>query len=922
MSISVLPRAASLRGLLLISTLASSAAVAPAQFVTSAGDRLSPEAFGPARVVDLRELTRLESAARRRPLARIERTRNEERGAWRIPSARAAGLAHSGRLDLTNTWGDTLMGIGFTRLVHLEGVWVRAQSSRAVWAGGLRAHGYRDGTRVASTEWVRGLDLEPQWFEIDLADINRVVFEAEASGNGGGWYALDDLSYFTGEARERRLLDFEDLSYGQVLSGSGYAGLEWERGSGSVQAALTVVDQYLSPNPSTKDGVPSSATASSSGATGGALAGSATSPTLVSNFEGTRLFDTGAAFIPPDCNGVAGLDHFVEVVNANYSVFEKSDGLRVVDVSMNTLFGTGGNPGDPRVVLDPDSNRWFVITTNFLDRIYLAVSTTTDPTGPYFTTHFLTNEGADAGKVPEYPTLGVDTNGLYIGCNMFSGSATGTLFALEKAPLIDVVPALGAVTAFRELPFEGALQACVTHGAAPGEYVISHNDASSLRLRRVDPPLTAPTLVDLGTVTIPGHAPPPGAPVLGSSTPLDPVDDRPMNAVWEAGSLWTIHGIEVDTRAALRWYEIDTSALATTQVGTIADPVLSFVMGSIAVNNNGDCVMGFSGSSASQYAGAYFTGRQALDPAGLTAAPVEYQAGQASYELIDAFGRNRWGDYSGASVDPADPSVFWTVQEVAGSIQDHWSTNIAQLQLPAFPDCNGNGIDDAIDIFTGTSSDCDSNGVPDECQPDCDDDGLPDVCETDCNANGTPDDCESFADCNSNGIPDECETDCNENGVPDDCDIASGTSLDLNGNSIPDECECRATSYCSTAPNSVGGGALMDSSGSYSVSLNDTSLIATDLPPNQFGLFFYGPNQIQISFGNGFRCIGGGVKRFRIQQANILGVATRAIDLTDLPDNGEILSGETWQFQFWYRDPMGGGSQFNLSDGLFIEFCD
>ena len=28
------------------------------------------------------------------------------------------------------------------------------------------------------------------------------------------------------------------------------------------------------------------------------------------------------------------------------------------------------------------------------------------------------------------------------------------------------------------------------------------------------------------------------------------------------------------------------------------------------------------------------------------------------------------------------------------------------------------------------------------------------------------------SDCNGNGIPDECEPDCNGNGVPDDCDIA------------------------------------------------------------------------------------------------------------------------------------------------------
>ena len=44
----------------------------------------------------------------------------------------------------------------------------------------------------------------------------------------------------------------------------------------------------------------------------------------------------------------------------------------------------------------------------------------------------------------------------------------------------------------------------------------------------------------------------------------------------------------------------------------------------------------------------------------------------------------------------------------------------APLDLPAAVaaglDCNGNGIEDAIDIANGTSSDLDGDGVPDECQ--------------------------------------------------------------------------------------------------------------------------------------------------------------------------------------------------------------
>jgi len=44
-------------------------------------------------------------------------------------------------------------------------------------------------------------------------------------------------------------------------------------------------------------------------------------------------------------------------------------------------------------------------------------------------------------------------------------------------------------------------------------------------------------------------------------------------------------------------------------------------------------------------------------------------------------------------------------------------------------DCNGNGIDDTIDIANLTSNDCNTNGLPDECERDQNGNGLPDDCE-------------------------------------------------------------------------------------------------------------------------------------------------------------------------------------------------
>ncbi|MFT4541881.1 MAG: hypothetical protein ACI841_002242 [Planctomycetota bacterium] len=137
---------------------------------------------------------------------------------------------------------------------------------------------------------------------------------------------------------------------------------------------------------------------------------------------------------------------------------------------------------------------------------------------------------------------------------------------------------------------------------------------------------------------------------------------------------------------------------------------------------------------------------------------------------------------------------------------------------------------------------------------------------------------------------------------------------------------CGTSSYCLAGANSVSTmGAKISSSGSTSVGANDLSLCVSDGVPGQFGLFFYGPSQAMNVFGDGFLCVSSGF--FRLNPpiaASVQGGYARVLDLAAAPMNagaGAITPGSTWNFQLWYRDPVGGGAGFNLSDGLSTTWC-
>ncbi|MFT7669735.1 MAG: endonuclease/exonuclease/phosphatase family metal-dependent hydrolase [Planctomycetota bacterium] len=137
-----------------------------------------------------------------------------------------------------------------------------------------------------------------------------------------------------------------------------------------------------------------------------------------------------------------------------------------------------------------------------------------------------------------------------------------------------------------------------------------------------------------------------------------------------------------------------------------------------------------------------------------------------------------------------------------------------------------------------------------------------------------------------------------------------------------------ATNFCVSTNNSGGTVCDIGFTGTSSIASNDLSLTAVGAPASTFGIFFYGAAEAFNPFGDGFRCVGaGGAGIFRLppaQMTNIFGELNKPLDYNTSPMNsgaGQLTSGATWYFQFWYRDVPAGASGFNLSNGLSVTFC-
>jgi len=417
-------------------------------------------------------------------------------------------------------------------------------------------------------------------------------------------------------------------------------------------------------------------------------------------FAGVGNGDYGFApnAAPPDTNGAVGATQFVQWVNESFAVFDKSSGARLYGPAAgNTIWsGFGGscqnnNDGDPIVQYDKAANRWIftqfsVSTTPYLQCV--AVSRTSDATGPYNRYAFQYN------NFPDYPKLGVWPDAYYITFNMFQGNffAGSQLCAYDRASMLAGSAATQQCFQLSS-SFGGVLPSDLDGSTAPpagAPNFMLNFGTNSLNLWKFHVDWATPANTTLtGPINIPvaafSEACSGGAciPQPGTNQKLDSLGDRLMYRLayrnfGDHEALVVNHS--VNSPSGVRWYELRTPGSTPTvhQQGTFAPDSTYRWMGSIAMDHSGNIALGYSVSSSSINPGMRFTGRVPTDPLGTMQAESTIKSGTGS-QLSNL---NRWGDYSSMSVDPADDCTFWYTNEYLKSNGTfNWSTWIASFKF-------------------------------------------------------------------------------------------------------------------------------------------------------------------------------------------------------------------------------------------------
>ena len=449
------------------------------------------------------------------------------------------------------------------------------------------------------------------------------------------------------------------------------------------------------------------------GGTIGSTTGTTTT-TLTDKFPGIGF--TGS--LPPDIHMAVGPNFVVQVVNSNIAFFNKTTGQAVFSQPLSDsgfLPGAGSFVFDPRVVFDPDTNKFIVIALDVDDAneesyVHIAISDDADPNGNW-TILKVDNQLPDGNgnkRWGDYPTVTTGLDSIVLTFNHFpftNGAVNGTIWVVRKSDeaVFSTVANTFSISMAKKFtagagsPVGASLSfPFLFQGTVPIDPALDFFGV----LDQVNPPQLTTTSMDIPVFVRQAE----GAETAGFR--IDAIGDRMMDMTRTADDVvfaFTCNvgpdgdgyaNISVDQpqplQTKVRWGEVNmnnwpdgANQPTLTQSGDVADPIgtrQSFSMPAIAKNTQGSIMIVATATKNDMTPRVIATSRILSDPVGTMGLPQVFAA-SADFTLNSPTGTSRWGDYAGIGLDPQDPEVFWGSHEIFTAANLRWGSEIFNLRV-------------------------------------------------------------------------------------------------------------------------------------------------------------------------------------------------------------------------------------------------
>jgi hypothetical protein len=433
---------------------------------------------------------------------------------------------------------------------------------------------------------------------------------------------------------------------------------------------------------------------------------------------------------PSDSTGAIGPRRFIEVVNDRVGIYRR-DGTTLTSGGLASL-GGGGSPlvTDPQMIWDPGTGRFYYALldytrsqtgsgSNVLLFGYSRKASPSDLTG----TSWCKYGFAFTTAIPDYPKLGDDRHFLLFGANVFNNAGTGYLGSytfwaskpgrgegcadpskLRSGEKLMRLP--GGAPAWTPVP----ANQIDTSGTG---YVLASDDVggggSSTRILEYSVTKNSKGKASFSSpdvVPVTSYAAPPSAPQSGVSQVLDTLDGRLTNAVSAVDPssgkvmIWTQHAVAgTSGTSAVLWHEIDAAGAIEHSTGIVDDGSNFFFNGSISPDRLVDgsiraygssAVLGYDRSSSAETPSIRMS---SITPLGNSpeVTVIASSGSEVDFSCPVTGPLCRWGDYAGASPDPAaspyaNNGVVWLTSMYSSGVSNLSAANWLTRNWVAVPD--------------------------------------------------------------------------------------------------------------------------------------------------------------------------------------------------------------------------------------------